>query len=110
MSALLSVSNLSKTYKVRRFWLKPKLITALDPVSFELQPYKTLAVVGEMGSGKSTLAKLLVGAEQPTTGHIKLNGQLLESKNFRQRCQHVRMIFQDSGTTLKPQLNHWSAA
>jgi len=104
MSALLSVSNLSKTYKVRSFWFKSKAITALDPVSFELHAFKTLAIVGEMGSGKSTLAKLLVGAEQPTTGHIKLNGQLLESKNFKQRCQHVRMIFQDSGTTLNPSL------
>ena len=104
MTALLSVSNLSKTYKVRGFGFKRKSVIALDPLSFELQAHKTLAIVGEMGSGKSTLAKLLVGAEKPTTGSIKLNGQELESSNSKQRCQHVRMIFQDSGTTLNPSL------
>jgi cationic peptide transport system ATP-binding protein len=45
-----------------------------------------------------------VGAEIPTTGNIKLNGQTLQPGNFKQRCQHVRMIFQDSGTTLNPSL------
>ncbi|NMP33343.1 ATP-binding cassette domain-containing protein [Thalassotalea sp. M1531] len=104
MSTLLSVSNLSKTYKVRGDWFKSKEIAALEPISFELDAYQTLAIVGEMGSGKSTLAKLLVGAELPTTGKIKLNGQLLAPGNFKQRCQYVRMIFQDSSTTLNPSL------
>ena len=45
-----------------------------------------------------------MGAELPTTGHIRLNGQKFESGNFKQRCQHIRMIFQDSGTTLNPSL------
>jgi cationic peptide transport system ATP-binding protein len=45
-----------------------------------------------------------VGAETPTTGKIRLNGQTLQSGNFKQRCQHIRMIFQDSGTTLNPSL------
>ncbi|REL36182.1 ATP-binding cassette domain-containing protein [Thalassotalea euphylliae] len=103
-TALLDVSELSKVYKVRGQWFKRKEITALSPLSFSLQSYKTLAIVGEMGSGKSTLAKLLVGAEVPTTGKIKLNGQLLEPGNFKQRCQYVRMIFQDSSTTLNPAL------
>jgi cationic peptide transport system ATP-binding protein len=104
MTTLLQVSNLSKTFKVKDSWLKWKSITALDPLSFEIQAYKTLAIVGETGSGKSTLAKLLVGAEAPTTGKIRLNGQTLQSGNFKQRCQHIRMIFQDSGTTLNPSL------
>jgi len=104
MAALLEVSNLSKTYKANGHWFKKKYITALDPLSFEIQAYKTLAIVGETGSGKSTLAKLLVGAEAPTTGKIRLNGQTLQPGNFKQRCQHIRMIFQDSGTTLNPSL------
>jgi len=104
MSSLLTISNLSKEYKLKGFWFTRKIITALEPVSFELHAHKTTAVVGEMGSGKSTLAKLLVGAEVPTTGTIKLNGQELAPMNFKQRCQHIRMIFQDSGTTLNPSL------
>jgi len=104
MSALLQVSNLSKSYETAGFWFNRKMITALDPISFEIKAHKTLAIVGETGSGKSTLAKLLVGAENPTTGKIKLNGQTLHHGNFKQRCQHIRMIFQDSGTTLNPSL------
>ncbi len=104
MSYLLQVSNLSKSFKLSRNWFNQKTFTALEPISFEVHAHQTLAIVGETGSGKSTLAKLLVGAELPTTGNIKLNGQTLQPGNFKQRCQHVRMIFQDSGTTLNPSL------
>lgn len=104
MPALLQVSNLSKSFKISRNWFSRKVFTALDPISFEVKAHQTLAIVGETGSGKSTLAKLLVGAELPSTGNIKLNGQTLQPGNFKQRCQHVRMIFQDSGTTLNPSL------
>lgn len=101
---LLQVINLSKTYKDRNYWFNRKCVAALDPVSFDIMPHKTLAIVGETGSGKSTLARLLVGAELPTTGHIRLNGEMFTPGDFKQRCQHVRMIFQDSGTTLNPSL------
>jgi len=104
MSSLLQVSDLSKSYKLGGFWFNRKIKTALEPISFQIESHKTLAIVGEAGSGKSTLAKLLVGAEKPSTGKIKLNGQTLQHGNFKQRCQHVRMIFQDSGTTLNPSL------
>lgn len=101
---LLQVIDLSKSYNDKNYWFNRKSIPALEPISFNIMPHKTLAVVGETGSGKSTLAKLLVGAELPTTGQIRLHGQSLEPGNFKQRCQHIRMIFQDSGTTLNPNL------
>jgi len=104
MPLLLQVSDLSKRYKDKNYWLNRKEKTALYPLSFTLESYQTLAIVGEIGSGKSTLAKLLVGAEKSSTGKIQLNGQLLTKGNFKQRCQHIRMIFQDSGTTLNPNL------
>jgi cationic peptide transport system ATP-binding protein len=104
MAVLLHVNNLSKEYQLANYWFNKRIITALEPISFTVQAHKTLAIVGETGSGKSTLAKLLVGAEKPTTGEIKLNGQVLQHGNFKQRCQHIRMIFQDSGTTLNPSL------
>jgi cationic peptide transport system ATP-binding protein len=104
MAALLEVYDLSKSYKLKGYWYNRQVKSALEPLSFILEAHKTLAIVGEVGSGKSTLAKLLVGAEKPSTGKIKLNGQTLEAGNFKQRCQHIRMIFQDSGTTLNPSL------
>ncbi len=104
MSCLLKVTDLSKTFKLPGYWLNKKTFTALDPITFNIDANQTLAIVGEVGSGKSTLAKLLVGAEDPTTGKIELGGETLHTGDFSQRCQKVRMIFQDSGTTLNPSL------
>jgi len=104
MTALLEIRDIAKSFKLKGHWLHKKTFNALSPLSFTIESKKTLAIVGEAGSGKSTLAKVLVGAELPSSGKIYLNGQLLQDKRFKQRCQHIRMIFQDSGTTLNPSL------
>lgn len=104
MTTLLKVDALSKSYRQQGFWLNRKSTTVLSPISFSIEAHKTLAIIGEAGSGKSTLAKILVGAERPSGGSIYLNDQLLKKGSFKHRCQHVRMIFQDSGTTLNPSL------
>jgi len=104
MTELLKVEALTKSYYSRDYWFNKKLTTVLDSVSFTIDKYKTLAIIGETGSGKSTLARLLVGAESASSGIIYLNNQVLKSGSYKQRCQHIRMIFQDSGTTLNPSL------
>jgi len=104
MTVLLEVREIAKSFKLKGHWYHKRKFTALSPLSFTIEANKTLAIVGETGSGKSTLAKILVGAETPTQGEIYLNGQRLQKKRFKQRCQHIRMIFQDSGTTLNPSL------
>ncbi len=104
MTELLKVQALTKSYQHKGYWLNRKRITVLDSVSFSIEAHKTLAVIGETGSGKSTLARLLVGAEPASSGNIYLNGQELKSGSYKHRCQHIRMIFQDSGTTLNPSL------
>jgi len=104
MSVLLDVKEIAKSFKLKGHWYHKRKFDALAPLSFAIESKKTLAIVGETGSGKSTLAKILVGAETPSSGKVYLNGQLLESQRFKQRCQHIRMIFQDSGTTLNPSL------
>ncbi len=104
MTSLLTVQEIGKFYKTKGYWYHNKKFTALSPVSFSIESKKNLAIVGEAGSGKSTLAKILVGAESASSGKIYLNGQLLKSQLLKERCQHIRMIFQDSGTTLNPSL------
>jgi cationic peptide transport system ATP-binding protein len=104
MTTLLDVRNISKSFKLKGHWYHKKEFLALSPISFTVEAKKTLAIVGEASSGKSTLAKILVGAEVPNSGCIFLNGQPLKDNSFKQRCQHIRMIFQDSGTTLNPSL------
>ena len=46
----------------------------LSNVTFALMPGDALGVIGPSASGKSTLARLLVGAWQPDTGEIRLDG------------------------------------
>ncbi|EWH11849.1 peptide ABC transporter ATP-binding protein [Catenovulum agarivorans DS-2] len=81
------------------------MTTALEKVSFSLNAFETLAIVGETGSGKSTLAKLLTGVEQPTSGEIILNGKVLQDNDNTTRCQHIRMIYQDPATSLNPSIS-----
>ncbi|QYJ96434.1 ATP-binding cassette domain-containing protein [Shewanella alkalitolerans] len=103
-SPLLKVNRLSKTFFAGYKGFKRQYNHALEPISFELNRGETLAIVGETGSGKSTLARILVGAEQRTDGEILFEGEALESRNLKQRCRLIRMIFQDPNTSLNPRL------
>jgi len=47
---------------------------ALRGASFEAHPGKVHAVVGENGAGKSTLMNVLVGAAEPDSGELLLDG------------------------------------
>ncbi|MXN64351.1 type I secretion system permease/ATPase [Stappia sp. GBMRC 2046] len=49
-------------------------VPVIKGISFSLQPGEVLGVVGPSAAGKSTLARLLVGALQPTSGGIFLDG------------------------------------
>ncbi len=103
-SPLLKVNQLSKTFFSGYKGFKRQYNQALEPISFELNRGETLAIVGETGSGKSTLARILVGAEERSSGEILFEGEVLESRNLKQRCKLIRMIFQDPNTSLNPRL------
>ncbi|MEV4575578.1 sugar ABC transporter ATP-binding protein [Nonomuraea jabiensis] len=47
---------------------------ALKGVDFAVAKGRVTALFGENGAGKSTLMKILAGIEQPTTGHVELDG------------------------------------
>jgi len=49
-------------------------VTALDDVSFTVQPGQTLAVFGPNGAGKTTLLKVLAGLIQPQGGRAHIDG------------------------------------
>ncbi|WP_017446182.1 ATP-binding cassette domain-containing protein [Gayadomonas joobiniege] len=105
MAELLEVENLSKVYERRILPWKKQTTVALESVSFKLASHSTLAIVGDTGSGKSTLAKLLGGAEQPSTGEIRLLGKKVHSGDHKNRCRNIRMIFQDPATSLNPSIS-----
>lgn len=49
--------------------------TVLRDVSVEIPAGSCVAFIGENGAGKSTLAKCIVGAHQPDTGELRLDGR-----------------------------------
>lgn len=95
--ALLQANELKKHYPVSGgLFGKPRLVKALDGVSFTLQRGKTLAVVGESGCGKSTLGRLLTMIETPTAGELFWQGQNLlvpDAQAQKLRRQKIQIIF-----------------
>ncbi len=70
---------------------------ALNNISLQVRPGKSLALVGENGSGKTTLIKLLTRLYDPTEGQIFLDGLDLQEWDVEALRQRVGVIFQDFG-------------
>ena len=103
---ILQVRNLTRHYEVSQGLFRPKsVVRALNGVSFALCRGKTLAVVGESGCGKSTLARQLTLIEQPSQGHIILDGVDVATANSAERQalrRKVQMVFQNPYASLNP--------
>ncbi len=91
---ILSVDSLYKDYKLRsqenRLSIKDllsqpfqkhlkddKIVHALYDISFSLHKGESLGIIGANGAGKSTLLKILSGVTAPTSGEVKIWGQVL---------------------------------
>ena len=99
----LVVEHLSKVYPPTR--RGDKAVTAVDDVSFTLEPGEALALVGASGSGKSTIAKLITAVEKPTSGTVTfgaLRVDTLRRGAFRDLHRDVQMVFQDPYAALNP--------
>ena len=82
-------------------------LVAVDDVSFDLPPGRSLAIVGESGSGKTTIARMIVGLERPTNGTITACGHdrsrpARSTRDRRRRGREVQIVFQDPYTSLDP--------
>jgi erythritol transport system ATP-binding protein len=51
---------------------------ALKGVNFDVRSGTVTVLFGENGAGKSTLMKILAGVEQPTSGHLELDGERVD--------------------------------
>jgi len=106
MSLLLQVENLSVSFATPR----GGRILAVDGLSFDLAPGRTLGIVGESGSGKSVTSLAIMGLLQKgasrVEGQIRFRGDnLLEAsaETLRDlRGNRMAMIFQEPMTSLNP--------
>ncbi|MFX1564266.1 MAG: ABC transporter ATP-binding protein [Promethearchaeota archaeon] len=75
--------------------LKVEVLKGLD---FQVHAGEVVAIVGASGSGKTTLINLLACLDQPTTGEIRIDGQLLNGLGDDQlsllRRDKIGIIFQ----------------
>ncbi|WP_304620844.1 ABC transporter ATP-binding protein [Paracoccus sediminilitoris] len=104
---LLQVKGLHKQFRSGGGWLggKPRVVTALDGISFDLQAGETIGIVGESGSGKSTLGRAIVRLQDVDRGQVLLNGRdmaALRGEALRHDRKRVQMIFQDPYSSLPP--------
>jgi ABC-type glutathione transport system ATPase component len=96
-----AVTDLTKDFTIRK-GLGRQAFRAVDRVSFDLLPGRTVALVGESGSGKSTIARMLAKLEKPTSGRIDVeldDGTPVVGSLYR---RHVQMVFQDPFASLNP--------
>lgn len=104
--AVVQAEDLVQVYTIRHGAFRAAdQLQAVSGVSFQLQPGKTLAVVGESGCGKSTLARMVSLIENPTGGRLMLNGVDVMNTNTEQRKalrRTVQLVFQNPYGSLNP--------
>ena len=71
----------------------------LRDVSFNLEPGKFLAILGNNGAGKSTLLKCLNHILKPDSGEVILDGENLLTKSSREVARRVAFVSQSVPST-----------
>ncbi|MGN6412640.1 ATP-binding cassette domain-containing protein [Flexivirga sp.] len=102
---LLSLRNVSKTFRSRSAFRPGAETHAVQDVSLDVAPGETVALVGESGSGKSTLSRLALRLTDPTSGRILFDGNdvaQLRGRGLRTLRRELSVVFQDPYTSLNP--------
>lgn len=88
MENTIEIKNLVKSYKLydkpsdrlkealRKGSCYHKDFLAVDNISFEVKKGETVGIIGRNGAGKSTLLKMITGVLKPSSGEIRLSGNV----------------------------------
>lgn len=74
----------------KRYVGQGAVVQALEDVSFTVAPGEFVCVVGPSGSGKTTLFRIIGGLEEPTAGHVYVDGRAVEGPT-----PDVGIVFQE---------------
>ena len=108
-AALLKVEHLKVYFPIKAGLFKTTVgyVKAVNDVSFQLQPGKTLALVGESGCGKTTVGKAILQLIAATDGRIEFTGDDLSTLNgveLLEKRRDLQIIFQDPYSSLNPRM------
>ncbi len=106
---LLEVRDLKKYFPVGSSLLGRARgqVKAVDGISFTIRSGETLGLVGESGCGKTTTSKLILAAEEPTSGAIEFEGRNVVALHGRELMDYrrkVQVVFQDPYSSLSPRM------
>jgi len=107
---LLVVENLKTWFPIKKGILIDRTVDyvkAVDDVSFEIYPGKTLGLVGESGSGKSTTGYCVLELLKPTSGSVRFLGEELttmKKEDLRRMRREMQIVFQDPYASLNPRM------
>jgi oligopeptide/dipeptide ABC transporter ATP-binding protein len=110
--AILEVSDLKQYFYLEPTFLarlvggkKPRVIKAVDGMSFSMEPGEILGLAGESGCGKSTCCLAIAKLREPTGGIIRYKESdiaEMSKKEIRNYRSEVQLIFQDPYESLNP--------
>src|SRR3954464_14852394 len=92
MGPILELRNLEKTFPGQR---------AVSGISLEIPRGSFFSLLGPSGCGKTTTLRMIAGFEQPTSGDVLLNGEVVNDRKPYER--NVSTVFQSYA--LFPHLN-----
>lgn len=81
----LKIRNLKKSFGKNK---------VLNGINFELTEGERVVILGPSGSGKSTFLRCINWMEEPTSGEIIMDGELVTAKNIRKIRRNLGMVFQ----------------
>lgn len=87
---MIAFQNVTKSYTEQS--------SALQDVTFKIEPNEFVSLVGKSGAGKSTVLKLLIGEERPTKGRVIFGSyevNKLKMSYLPSLRRHIGVVFQD---------------
>jgi ABC-2 type transport system ATP-binding protein len=85
---MIVAQGLTKTYGAK---------TAVDAISFSVEPGRVTGFLGPNGAGKSTTMRMILGLDRPTAGSVSVNGH---------RYQDARAPLREVGALLEARALH----
>jgi ATP-binding cassette subfamily C protein LapB len=70
--------------------------SALDQLSFSIEPGERVGILGRIGSGKSTVARLLIGLYEPAEGSVLMDGTDIRQIDPADLRRNVGYVAQDN--------------